>query len=114
MIFLQSLIDQFMPESKLYEAYGIIDAQFCDEVLAMRLHGADAKEQFLCDLGIASSFARCNSEAGIVKEGAALEPLPWEARALDGLELPDGGFVVLSGTFFALEMLNRSVKRVRG
>jgi hypothetical protein len=26
--------------------------------------------------------------AGMVKEGLALEALPWEAKALDGLELP--------------------------
>jgi hypothetical protein len=27
-------------------------------------------------------------EPGMVKEGLALEALPWEAKALDGLELP--------------------------
>jgi hypothetical protein len=30
----------------------------------------------------------CNIEVGIVEEGVALEPLPREARGLDGLELP--------------------------
>jgi hypothetical protein len=30
----------------------------------------------------------CNDKAGIVEEGVALEPLPWEAKGLDGLELP--------------------------
>ena len=30
---------------------------------------------------------RCDL-AGIVKEGLAMEALPWEAKALDGLELP--------------------------
>lgn len=30
----------------------------------------------------------CNVEAEMVAEGAALEPLPWEAQGLDGLELP--------------------------
>ena len=36
--------------------------------------------------------------------------LPWEAKALDGLELPNllfsGGFVGVSGTGCLLEMLN--------
>jgi hypothetical protein len=39
-----------------------------------------------------SGFANGTCEivlAGMVKEGAGLsEPLPWEAKALDGLELP--------------------------
>jgi hypothetical protein len=30
----------------------------------------------------------CNVEAGIVEEGVGLEPLPWEAKGLNGLELP--------------------------
>ena len=53
------------------------------------------------------SFRLSSNEAGIVKEGAALKPLPWEARGLDGLELP--GQVV--ATSYAVKVFLVSVLR---
>src|SRR5260221_10681970 len=51
------LINQIIAEGKLYQADGIIDAQFGDQVLPVRLHGAYAQEQFFSDFSIAVLLA---------------------------------------------------------
>ncbi len=38
------LVDEVVPQGKFYEAHGIIDTQFCDEVLAMCFYGTDTQE----------------------------------------------------------------------
>src|SRR6185437_14713040 len=52
-----SLIDQIVPQREFYEAYGIVDSQLCNEILAVCFDGADTEEKLIGDLRIAVFLA---------------------------------------------------------